>query len=212
MKVKMLTTRPEGCGIGSYSEKLIRGLKNYEYLTIEPVYIRANSLNIFHYLAVLKKCVFGSEIIHIQFDYPFFGGFWKITGIYLPLFYLTLRMTQRHKFKNKTNIITTIHELRDPKRGKLGFYYSFLNKIVAWCSDVLIALSNETKEILIKQGVPEKKIKLIEHGILLKPEIYDKSKAKRELSKKLDLKPSDYIITILAVSYTHLTLPTKRIV
>ena len=209
MKVKMLTTRPEGCGIGSYSEKLIQGLK-YEYLSVEHVYVKENSFNLFHYLSALKKCVFGSDIVHIQFDYSFFGGFWKIPGIYLPLFYLTLWLAQRYKFKNKTNIITTLHEFRDPEKGKLGFYYSLLNKIVGWCSDVLVVFSNETNKILTKQGVPEKKIKLIEHGILLKPEIYDKRKAKEELSQKLDLKPSDYIVTILG--YIHKNKGHDRII
>jgi len=210
MKIKIVTSKPEGCGIGSYSEKLVEGLKKYKHLSVKIVYIRENSLNIFSHLSTLKKCIFGSEIVHIQFDYPFFGSFGKITGIYLPLFYLTLWLAQRYKFKNKSNIITTLHEFRDSKKGKLGFYYSLLNKIVVWCSDVLIVFSNETKEVLIKQGVPEKKIKLIEHGILLKPEIYDKSKAKRELSKKLDLKPSDYIITILG--YIHKNKGHDRII
>ncbi len=200
MKVKILTTRPEGCGIGDYTKKIIQGLK-YKYLTVEPVYIKENSLNIFHYLSALKNCIFGSDIVHIQFNYSFFGGFWKIPGIYLPIFYFALWLAQRYKFKNKTNIITTLHEFRDPKKCKLGFYYSFLNKIVATHSDILIALSNETRAILIEQGVPERKIKVIEHGILLKPKIYDSNLAKQELCKKLGLKPSDYIVTILG--YIH---------
>jgi len=202
MKVKILTTKPQKCGIGIYTEKLMRGLK-FERLSVEPIYIKENSLNIFHYLCSLKKAIFGSDIVHVQFDYPFFGSFWKISGIYLPLFYLLLWIAQRYKFKNKSNIVTTLHEFIDPRKCRFFgyFYYSFLNKIITKYSDVLVVLSNETKRILKEQGVPDRKIKVIEHGVLLKPKIYSSLRAKQELSQKLNLNPSDYMIVILG--YIH---------
>jgi len=193
MKIKIITTNPEKCGIGDYTQRLVDGLRKYCDEDIQLVYTRQDSLNPLFFVKLLKNSIFNSDIIHIQFDCSFFGR----NGIFIPFFYPVLWIIQRYKFKNKSNIITSFHEIRDSKNRILSLYYRLLNRIVVSCSDIIIIFSDETKNTLINQGILEKKIKLLSHGILTIPTFYNKQLAK----KKLGFTDSDSIITIMG--YIH---------
>lgn len=193
MKIKIISTRPEGCGIGDYTRRLVNGLKETEYLETKIVYTKQDSLNPLFFMKLLRETVFGSDIVHIQFDYSFFGK----NGIFIPIFFPLLWVVQRYKFRVKNNIIISIHEIRDLNVCKFKLYYWLLNQIIARCSDMIVVFSDKVKNDLLVQKIPKHKIRKISHGILLQEHILDKDYAK----KQLGLKPSDNIVTIFG--YVH---------
>lgn len=190
----MLTTEPYACGIGIDSQKLVEKLRAFPQLTVKEVYIKPNRLNPFYYLKKLKECVFGSNIVHIQFDYPFFGSVHGLfPGIYIPLFYPALYLIQRYKCRTNLNIVTSMHEIVDLKDCKLKPYYWLLHQIVARCSAVVIVFSTEAKECLLRQRIPDEKIKQMCVGILTEPVFHQKEDSKA----RLGFDPADNIVTIL---------------
>lgn len=194
MKIKMLVTEPYNCGIGIYGQREIKGLRDFFRVPVKEVYIKPNRLNPFYYIKKLKECAFGSNIVHIQFDYPFFGTIHGLfPGIYIPLFYPLLYLIQRYKSRTGSNIITSMHEIVDLKDCKVKPYYWLLNQIVARCSAVVIVFTREAKECLLRQRIAEEKIKQMSLGILCEPVFYQKEDAKA----RLGFDPSDNIATIL---------------
>jgi len=193
MNIHIFSTKMDDrCGIGAYTKYLKDELKKLG-LRITYTFLETESQNPFYYLKIATKVSKNCDIVHIQFEYPFFGKLGPMTGIYTPLFYTCLHLLScTLSFK----IVTTMHEIWEtknpPKFRELGaIYITFINKFIFRFSDLLIVLSWDAKNKLVRQGVPKGKIYLTPHGLNV-PRFMDKNECK----KKIGLNPNKKIITI----------------
>ena len=72
MKIGMLTSTEERCGIAVYSRDLADGLRTMVDLNIVPVWDRTSSWE--NYLAESSKQLNECDIVHIQHEYSFWGS------------------------------------------------------------------------------------------------------------------------------------------
>lgn len=192
MRVNMYSTPPDGsCGIGLYTGYLASELRKLN-VDVNQTFIKPDKSNPIYYLRKAVKLTKNSDIIHLQFEYPFFGKFGPMTGLYIPLFYALLWIFNF----GKARVITTMHDIweveKPPKFKKLGsIYVALLNRSVAKFSDMLIALSETAKNRLLEQGVKENKVCLVPHGTIT-PIFMDK----RECKEKIGLNPDEKSVTI----------------
>ena len=193
MRVNMYSTKMDGrCGIGTYTHYATEEQKKLDVI-ITHIFIEPEKKNPFYYFKKAYELSRNCDIAHIQFAYPFFGKIGPLTGIYLPLFYVYLRVLSHLRlFK----IVTTMHEIWDlknpPKFGIFGSLYIFLlNKFATHFSDVIVVLSETAKNRLLYQSVSENKLHLISHGSNI-PKFMDKEACK----SKIGFNPEEKIITI----------------
>lgn len=89
MKVAMLTTTGERCGIAAYSRALVEGFDSVLGVQIEVVPIEEGKQAIEHYIAQ-SKILNGPDIdvVHIQHEHCFWGGILPRTSAYWDMRYL----------------------------------------------------------------------------------------------------------------------------
>jgi len=193
MRIHMFSTRPDGrCGIGVYT-KYLKDEERRLGLDVKSTFVEPKKRNPLYYVKIAAEVTKGCDIAHVQFEYPFFGKLGPVTGIYIPIFYTSLRLLSRVLcFK----IVTTMHAMwrsRNPQRfGKLGSVYTnIVNRFVFKFSDCLITFSEVVRNMLISEGVPKCKIYLTPHGsdapIFMN---------KKECKKRIGLDPNKTVLTI----------------
>ena len=193
MKVLMLSTKANGkCGIGVYTENLVGELK--KNVDVTSAFIDPLNVNPFYFLRTAVTGAKGYDVVHVQFDYPFFGRLWRITGIYIPIFFTALHLLS---LISHFKVVTTLHEIWEPgnppRFGKLGVLYATLvNEFVFSFSDSLVVLSESAGDRLAEQGVPNSKIILVHHGSNM-PTFIDKIECKKIIGLNGKIK----IITLL---------------
>lgn len=194
LDVLMISTQwdENRCGIGLYT-KYLSEEEREQGINVYNAYLYPNTKNPITYLMLALKSTKTIQIIHIQFDYPFFGKIGPFTGIFSLFFFPLLWFLTRF---TKSYIIISMHEVWDkqkpPKFGKLGSLYGILlNMIIGTFSHSIIVLSATAKKRLSDQYVQSSKIRVINHGIF-SPIFIDKSIAKRRLAIDSDT----FVITI----------------
>jgi len=176
MKVCLVTGYPPNIGRGAESSwLLVEELAKYE--EIEEVYVLGNyngesieiknKVRIFRiwkenrlsnaFLIFRKILEIRPDVVHIVYSYLFYGSPFYSSVFTTFIFFLLKFM--------RIPLVVTIHQifaLSDINKNfqqtfsahmplfliKIGFY--ILNKIISWCSDIIIMLHKRHKEILLK--------------------------------------------------------------
>ncbi len=89
MKVAMLTTTGERCGIAAYTCELVANLRNLPDTTVEIVPITEGKQPKEHYIAQSEQLNAPDvDVVHIQHEYSFWGGILPRSSAYWELRYL----------------------------------------------------------------------------------------------------------------------------
>jgi glycosyltransferase involved in cell wall biosynthesis len=89
MKVAMLTTTGERCGIAAYSRALVEAMRGLPDTEVEVLPITEGKQSVDHYLAQAER--FNApdiDVVHIQHEHSFWGGILPRTSAYWDLRYL----------------------------------------------------------------------------------------------------------------------------
>jgi glycosyltransferase involved in cell wall biosynthesis len=125
-----------------------------------------------------------NSIVHVEFAGTMFPGLklwrrWHLSDFTALLFYLGLAFS-------RNVVVTTFHEVPETSSasGKVGIVYAkLLDKLICNVSNLIIVLTAESKERMIKNyGVSSSRLKVIPLGCVETPQILDKETCKKKLN------------------------------
>jgi glycosyltransferase involved in cell wall biosynthesis len=97
MKVAMLTTTGEGCGIAAYSRALVAALREFVEVQVEPIQVGRQPPE--HYREQAAR-LNAAEVVHVQHEHSFWGGilpnrsaFWTLRYLIEKPFVITAHTT-----------------------------------------------------------------------------------------------------------------------
>jgi glycosyltransferase involved in cell wall biosynthesis len=179
LAVNLVSSWDKKCGIATYSAFLAEELRKRSkvYVTVLPDKPALNP----YFLMLGYKVGRSQDLVHVQFEYGIFPGLKigkkTLTAFASLLFYTGLSLGNRRG-------ITTMHEPRKTATaGSKGglFFTKLLDKVIFGVSDLIIAHTFESKELLEKLGVPPAKLCVIPHGSFEKRKFLEKNECKRKL-------------------------------
>jgi glycosyltransferase involved in cell wall biosynthesis len=174
MRIAMITTWNDRCGIADYARRLVEPLKQRVEMEILPLDagVRATGAPYYRRLAAQAN---EATVVHLQHEYSFFGG-----GTFPPEARLLSTLSGRrcHFFELVRNLrvptVMTLHELTVPdavpwrasfRKSLRARLVRHANSLVFGSADEVITHSNERREKLIGLGLPPDRIHTIPIGI-----------------------------------------------
>src|SRR3990167_1846614 len=150
MKVNVVSTKPDNCGIGITNQYTIDGMKPYlksNGITLTRVFIDYPfSKNPFYFVQLAFQAIRYCDIVHVHYNHDCFGKFWKVYGLQNFIFYPILKLFNKP-------IITTFHEHPDlPEKGLRRRFYYILNYCPLKLSNHVIVTTARTRDQILKQN------------------------------------------------------------
>lgn len=186
MKVGMLTSSEERCGIARYSEDLAAGLKALVDLEIVPTWEQSEPWE--SYLPRSMKRLNSCNVIHIQHDYSFWGSILPYRNRYFD-----------HMEGVRPPKVITAHTLdtaRDMLQGGpaakrilpyIPAYRRSIERDTFDLADRIIVHDQPASDILTGRGISADKIRIVPHGLpapVLNPKLGDAFRRRYNLEGK----------------------------
>jgi glycosyltransferase involved in cell wall biosynthesis len=169
MKVAMLTTVGDRCGIAAYSRDLASSLAKLVDLTIVP--IDPGKLSLEHYQEQAKK-LNAADVVHIQHEHSFWGGILPNQSAFWNMRYLIQKpvVITAHTTTSLADLLRLKEERRLPHRiakcllvRRRGYRDSV--EIAPFVTGRCIVHTDEGREALIARGANPKYVHVIPAGI-----------------------------------------------
>lgn len=163
MKVNIISTRPENCGIGATNDYLVEGMKPHlkdGTIELNQIYIeKPFSCNPFYFMKLAFQAIKNCDIIHVHYNHDCFGRLGKYYGFGNIFFYPILKLSGKP-------IITTFHEQPDLSNSSVirKLFYNLLNWAPLNLSNMILTTTKKTKVLLIKGGRQGSKIGVLPLG------------------------------------------------
>ncbi|MGR3178124.1 MAG: glycosyltransferase [Candidatus Anammoxibacter sp.] len=206
MKIAFVSTYlPKQCGIATYTDYLIQGLRKIcpeleikviaengalhvkqEQFEVNPCWDRSED-----YVKPIIEQTKGVDVIHIQHEYSIYSLDNRLPSL--------LRELGADVFK-----VLTIHCIRPAQFSKVGIIEEDFIKEIALLADEVIVHLESQRSILERLGVPAKKINVIQHGTELSNE--DKKASRIKLGLPEDVKILLMLGFIRKNKYLHVLL------
>ncbi|WP_253739106.1 glycosyltransferase [Halohasta salina] len=178
--IRYVTTEADGsCGIGKYTQQLI---ESFENVRATKTTFDADTATILTYISLaLKACMSGEKIIHVQFEYGLYCESIceksNIPAVAAVLFFPLLRFLCFLHRKRIFTTVHTVHDSEDDQRPWYGaIYLRFLHSLIAWSSETVILLSEDSKADFERDKILGK-IEDLPHGAELDESTYIPSSA-----------------------------------
>lgn len=172
MKVGMLTSTDEKCGIAQYTRQLCAGFGSSVEIEIVPVHSDNDEQPWPEYINESSKQLNKCDVVHIQHDYAFWGSVLPLRNQYF-----------KHMKKIIPPKVITAHTLdtigkmfeKSDNDGFAKFIKSILKRIPSYqliveagtfnIADRIIVHDNPSKRILLGRSISDKKIRVIPMGV-----------------------------------------------
>jgi glycosyltransferase involved in cell wall biosynthesis len=188
MKLALISTYlPKHCGIATYTDCLVRGIKKadsaleikiiaeqgafplkQDKLEVVPCWDRNEN-----YVEPIISHTKGAEVVHIQHEYSIYKFDDRLPSVL-------------HGMDTNTRKIITIHCVRPTQFSERGAIDEDYAARIAGLADEVIVHLPAQEAILTRLGIPSKKIHVIPHGTELSDE--DKEVSRKRLGLQVDAK------------------------
>lgn len=189
MKIGMLTSVSEKCGIAQYSRELCKGFGQSAEIEVVPV--RAADVSWKHYINESSRLLNMRDVLHIQHEYSFWGSILPGKNMY----FRHLKQIKPPKVITAHTLDTAVNMLNTSKAGGaaqiikriIAKIPSFIEEVeydVFDKAELIIVHDNPSRDILLRRGILDKKLRVVPMGV---PEPYGKHGLDDEFRRKNNL-------------------------
>lgn len=167
MKVALLTTWDEPCGIADYSAALAEALRPHAEVRVVPV--RHGQTDPAYFRGLGRQCN-GADLAHLQHEYIFFGGRdpwscrWPHLLRELRVPYAVTAHTWLNRFSGGPAWKRVFRGLRDGVYGAAGWTRYLRAGQFAGARRILVHTASH-RGALIAQGLPSERIRVVPQGV-----------------------------------------------